>query len=102
MKKIAILSDVHGNLIALKEVVADIERRGVDLIVNLGDHISGPLWPKETLDYLKAQTWIQIRGNHERQLLTLEPAQMGPSDQFATGYRLLFKGRPSSTLAPAQ
>ena len=83
MKKIAVLSDIHGNLIALKQVVADIERRGVDLIVNLGDHISGPLWPKETLDYLKDQDWIHIRGNHERQLLTQTPEEMGASDKYA-------------------
>ena len=83
MNKIAILSDIHGNLIALEQVVADISRRGVDLVVNLGDHISGPLWPKETLDYIKDQDWINIRGNHERQLLTLKPEQMGASDQYA-------------------
>ena len=86
MNKIAILSDIHGNLIALKQVVADINRRGVDLVVNLGDHISGPLWPKETLDYIKDQDWINIRGNHERQLLTLKPEQMGASDQYARQY----------------
>jgi len=83
MKKIAVLSDIHGNLIALEKVVQDIERRGVDLVVNLGDHISGPLWPKETLEYIKAQDWIHIRGNHERQLLTQAPGDMGASDQYA-------------------
>jgi putative phosphoesterase len=83
MKKIAVLSDIHGNLIALEKVVQDIERRGVDLVVNLGDFISGPLWPKETLEYLKAQDWIHIRGNHERQLLTQAPRNMGISDQYA-------------------
>ncbi|MBC8504778.1 MAG: metallophosphoesterase family protein [Anaerolineales bacterium] len=83
MKKIAILSDIHGNLAALEQVVADIQRRGVDLVVNLGDLISGPLWPKETLDYLRTQDWIQIRGNHERQILTQNPEQLGVSDLFA-------------------
>lgn len=83
MKRIAVLSDIHGNLIALEKVVQDIERRDVDLVVNLGDHISGPLWPKETLDCLKDQDWVQIRGNHERQLLTQEQEEMGASDQYA-------------------
>jgi len=83
MKKMAVLSDIHGNLIALEKVVQDIERRGVDLVVNLGDHISGPLWPKETLDYLKVQDWINIRGNHERQLLIQALGEMGASDQYA-------------------
>jgi predicted phosphodiesterase len=82
MKKIAVIADIHGNLIALEQVVADIERRCVDLVINLGDHISGPLWPKETLDYLKTKDWLQIRGNHERQLLTQTPEKMGASDQY--------------------
>jgi putative phosphoesterase len=83
MKRIAVISDIHGNLIALKKVVQDIERRGVNLVVNLGDHISGPLWPKATLDYLKSQDWVQIRGNHERQLLTQQQEKMGASDLYA-------------------
>ena len=46
--RIAVVSDIHGNLPALEAVLADIERSGVDLIVNLGDIVSGPLWPRET------------------------------------------------------
>jgi predicted phosphodiesterase len=41
MRKIAILSDIHGNLVALQKVVQDIELRGVDMVINLGDLISG-------------------------------------------------------------
>ncbi len=83
MKRIAVLSDIHGNILALEEVVKDIEQRDVDLVVNLGDHLSGPLWPKETIDFLKKQPWIQIMGNHERQLSTQPPEKLGPSDLFA-------------------
>ena len=43
MKTIAAIADIHGNIIALEEVVADIKKRNVDTIVNLGDHLSGPL-----------------------------------------------------------
>jgi len=41
--KIAALSDIHGNLAALDAVLADIRRRGADVIVNLGDIVSGAL-----------------------------------------------------------
>lgn len=37
MDKIAIISDVHGNMTALEAVLADIKQRGIDLIYNLGD-----------------------------------------------------------------
>lgn len=81
--KIAAISDIHGNLLALKSVLADIEREGIDLIVNLGDILSGPLWPAETADLLIALDLPTIRGNHERQLLTLPKDQMEASDRFA-------------------
>jgi putative phosphoesterase len=83
MQKIAILSDIHGNMPALEKVVADIKIRGVDHVFNLGDHVSGPLWPKETVQYLMKQDWFQIKGNHERQLTDQSPESHGPSDRYA-------------------
>src|ERR1700735_2440249 len=81
--KIAAISDIHGNLHALDAVLADIERRGVDLIVNLGDILSGPLLPRETADRLMALELPTISGNHERQVLTMDPGDMGASDRHA-------------------
>ena len=78
--RIAIISDVHGNLPALEAVVADIRGRGVDLIVNLGDTVSGPLLPRETAHYLMAEDWLTLAGNHERQVLEEPTGGRGPSD----------------------
>lgn len=81
------LSDIHGNLPALEAVVADMASRGVDGVVNLGDHVSGPLWPHETLEYLMRQEWTQIAGNHDRLLAVQQPERHGLSDRYA--YRRL-------------
>jgi putative phosphoesterase len=81
--KIAAISDIHGNLAALEAVLADIHERGVDLIVNLGDILSGPLQPSETADRLMPLRLPTISGNHERQLLTFDPDQMRQADRFA-------------------
>lgn len=81
--KIAAISDIHGNLFALDAVLADVDRRGVDLIVNLGDILSGPLLPPETADRLMALNLPTIRGNHERQVLSMDPERMGASDRYA-------------------
>ncbi|MDH6168251.1 putative phosphoesterase [Variovorax boronicumulans] len=81
--RLAIVSDIHGNLPALEAVVEDIERRGADAIVNLGDSLSGPLMPQETAQFLMAQDWIHLAGNHERQLLTVPADMRGASDAFA-------------------
>jgi hypothetical protein len=81
--KIAALSDIHGNLSALDAVLADIRAIGVDLIVNLGDILSGPLYPNETADRLIPLGLPTIRGNHERQVLAGDRERMGASDRWA-------------------
>lgn len=81
--RIALVSDIHGNLPALRAVVADIARCDVERVINLGDSLSGPLLPQETADYLRATDWLHLAGNHERQLLTFSPTKHGPSDAYA-------------------
>lgn len=83
MTRIAVLTDIHGNLPALEAVIADAEAQGCARLVNLGDSLSGPLWPAETADLLIDLAWPTIAGNHERQLLTIDRARMGASDAFA-------------------
>jgi len=78
----AVVSDIHGNVAALEAVVADAESRGCSAFVNLGDILSGPLWPRETAEYLMARDWATIAGNHERQLLNDPPERIGPSDRY--------------------
>ena len=87
--RIAIVSDIHGNLPALEAVWAEIERAAPALVVNLGDIASGPLWPRETVRWLMAHVaaapdrWRTIAGNHERQVLAADVAHMGASDAHA-------------------
>lgn len=80
--RIAVLSAIHGNMPALEAVVADLEKRPADRVVNLGDHLSGPLWPRETAEYLMQQDWIHIAGNHDRNLTNLNPVDMIPPDRY--------------------
>ncbi|MFN5568776.1 MAG: metallophosphoesterase family protein [Bradyrhizobium sp.] len=64
--RLAMISDVHGNLPALEAVLADIETRGVDATINLGDCVTGPLWPRETFALLEQLALPTVRGNHDR------------------------------------
>jgi predicted phosphodiesterase len=80
--RIAVIADIHGNVLALEAVLADIARRGADLTVNLGDVVSGPLWPRETYERLAPLNLPTVRGNHDRALC--EPvAGLGASDRYA-------------------
>ena len=85
--RIAVISDIHGNLAALDEVLADIKRRGCDATVNLGDCCAGPLWPRETFERLEALGLPTVRGNHDRHAGD-PPASWGvalQSDPFTLG-----------------
>lgn len=62
----AVISDVHGNIDALEAVLADIARRGVNDIVNLGDCLSGPFDAAATADRLMALDIPTVSGNHDR------------------------------------
>ncbi|MBA4178037.1 MAG: YfcE family phosphodiesterase [Leptothrix sp. (in: Bacteria)] len=81
--RIAVVSDIHGNLPALEAVLDEMAQAQLDLTVNLGDIVSGPLWPRETTARLRALGWPTIRGNHERQLLAAATERMAPADAFA-------------------
>jgi Calcineurin-like phosphoesterase len=66
---LAILYDIHGNVVALDEVLKDAEAAGVGAYLLGGDFASWCPWPLETLERLRAlpqTTWI--RGNGERWL----------------------------------
>ena len=83
--RLAILSDIHGNLPALDAVLADIDReRKVDAIINAGDILSGPLLPAETAERLMGRREIaMVAGNNDRQVLTLPIDSMGAGDAYA-------------------
>jgi putative phosphoesterase len=79
--RVAVISDVHGNRLALEAVIKDIERHDVDSIVNLGDTISGPIDPVGTLDLLIETNFPTVRGNHDRWVLD-PPEKQDPIDRF--------------------
>ncbi|MGB0695135.1 MAG: metallophosphoesterase family protein [Rhodospirillaceae bacterium] len=81
--RFAAISDIHGNIDALTAVLADIDRQGIAVVVALGDLLSGPLQAKQTLDLLRARKIPCLRGNHDRWLVSQDPAEMGPSDRHA-------------------
>lgn len=67
--RIAVLSDIHGNSWALKEVLNDIKQRGIDNIYNLGDSLYGPLDPAGTFELIKKWNIISISGNEDRKII---------------------------------
>lgn len=67
--KIAIISDIHGNSVALKEVVKDAKQNKVDEFVFLGDLINDFPFGNETLEIVKSLSNKVLKGNKEEYLI---------------------------------
>jgi len=61
--KIAIISDIHSNYQALKSVIADCEKKGVDKIFCCGDVIGKGVNANKCVDLLRQKCEIIVRGN---------------------------------------
>ena len=61
--RIAIISDIHGNLEALKATLKDIEKRKIDKIICLGDIIAKGVHPKECIELVRKKCEIVLQGN---------------------------------------
>lgn len=68
--RIAVLSDVHGNLPALEAVLAEVDGEGFDVVVSGGDVVAGPM-PKACLDRLAAlgERVAWVSGNADREVV---------------------------------
>lgn len=64
--RLAVVTDIHGNVAALEAALADISARGIRDVVCLGDIASGAAWPRETVELLQDRGIPCIRGNHDR------------------------------------
>lgn len=66
---VAIISDIHSNLVALDAVLEDIETLGAELILCAGDIVGYYPYPNETIDRFKEKDIVSILGNHDRAVI---------------------------------
>src|SRR5512143_2833092 len=72
MGRIAVLSDVHGNLEAFEAVVRALATERVDWVIHLGDLVGYNANPRECIQLAQSRQFVSILGNHD--LATLEPS----------------------------
>ena len=65
--KIAVLSDIHGNMQALESVLADVKAQNCEKVLCLGDLAMAGAQPGMVVDFVKSQTaWEVIQGNTDK------------------------------------
>mgnify|MGYP003290716955 CR=1 FL=1 len=71
--KIAVLSDIHSNHIALQACLAYLTERHINTYIFLGDYVSNCAYPEKTMQiiysYAQKYTCYFIRGNREEMLI---------------------------------
>ena len=63
--RIAIVSDIHGNMEAFHNVLSDIDRSTIDAIVSLGDNIGYGPEPEHVIKQIQNRNIPSVMGNHE-------------------------------------
>jgi putative phosphoesterase len=90
--RLALVSDIHGNLTALEAVVADIERRAAEVVVHGGDlGLMGPR-PAEVVDRIRELGWEGVVGNTDELLWRPEERarQLERAPRLASLLELIF------------
>ncbi len=67
--KVAIISDIHGNSVALKEIIKDAEKNKVNEYIFLGDQINDFPFGNETLEIVRKYSDKVLKGNKEQYLI---------------------------------
>jgi Icc-related predicted phosphoesterase len=79
--RIAIISDVHSNLEALKQVIKKIKKVGYDELICLGDIVGYGPDPEPCLEIVFEEAKYIIKGNHETALIA--PEHLVMFDKYA-------------------
>ncbi|MDP3104110.1 MAG: YfcE family phosphodiesterase [Candidatus Methanoperedens sp.] len=75
---VGLISDVHSNTTALKAVLSEMERMGVEKILHAGDIIGYNPYPNETIEMFIEHKIISILGNHDRAIITGDYSEFNP------------------------
>jgi predicted phosphodiesterase len=90
--RVALFSDIHGNITGLRAILAHLEAQGgADQLYTLGDIVGGGPGTDEVIELLLSRDVFMIRGNHEEMFLNLENyMQKIPSDWLSWAKRTAY------------
>ena len=86
--RIAVLSDIHGNLTALDAVAADLRQTSPDLVFHGGDLADAGSRPADVLDYIRDRAWAGVMGNTDQMLVA--PASLEEFEDASSSPRTIW------------
>ncbi len=85
--RVAVLADIHGNVLALDAVLADVERQSVDAVVVLGDLADRGPFPHKVIERVQAAAHVVLLGNTDEMFLQMDrrdvPEAWVEAEQYA-------------------
>lgn len=70
--RVAVVSDIHGNLTAFEAVLVDIQHMSPDLVLHGGDLADGGSSPVEIVDWIREHGWRGVMGNTDEMMVRPE------------------------------
>lgn len=101
MSKIAVITDIHADVHALRDALAQVVQLDVEQVLCCGDLLDYGLFPEETLALLRERRVVSIRGNHDRWAIQaggdasgwdLSAASIAYLESLPTSWRKLIDG----------
>jgi predicted phosphodiesterase len=96
----AILSDIHGNAVALRSVLGELDLEGIDRVVCLGDVCQGGPEPDACVDLVAERGWPTVLGNADD--FVLDPASAEGSPETITERQLAVREWAFERLGPVR
>jgi predicted phosphodiesterase len=88
LTRVAIISDIHGNLPAFQTVLAEVDRRGpFEFVVGGGDFVFGGAYPAEALALVRERQFDCVRGNTDEWIVELATGGRVPAQGYQPSER---------------
>jgi putative phosphoesterase len=99
-RKIAVISDIHGNFDALRAVIRDAEKSRLEVVLNAGDAVGFGIYPSEVVQALRSPMFLSVLGNVDLEIL--DALRIGKSPDGDAAKSLAIKELSPSDVAYLQ
>ena len=99
-RRTALISDIHGNFEALKAVVSDAQKSGLEIFLNAGDAVGFGIYPSQVVQALRSPMFLSVLGNVD--LEVLEALRLGKSPKGEDAEELTIQELTPSDVAYLQ